>query len=218
MELKAKQLHSPGYSLLFDIIAIPNEAFFISIDEFVDLCGIPCQVFFFNDLYTAACFEVRTSVHPILNLCTYWFTADFAISFSMLYTIHILQWISLLYTLFAMLNMKQCDQLLVTRIGIVISCVWAKRILFNIRRVFNKDWDKNAKKNFNWKLHFGDFEMFKVLSPKLNILLPTPHYCWNTWLKPFSTILINIPCVAFMISFLLTKWQLLSFFFTLGKR
>ncbi len=41
MDLKSKNLYSPGYKLLFDIIAIPNEAFFIPIDEFVDACGIP---------------------------------------------------------------------------------------------------------------------------------------------------------------------------------
>ncbi len=36
-----KKLDSPHYNPLFDIISIPNEAFFISIDEFVDVCALP---------------------------------------------------------------------------------------------------------------------------------------------------------------------------------
>ncbi len=50
MDLKRKKLYSPSYNLLFDIIAIPSEAFFIQIDEFVDTCGMPCRVNLFNGL------------------------------------------------------------------------------------------------------------------------------------------------------------------------
>ncbi len=44
MDLKWKKLYSPGYNLLFDIISIPSEVFFISINEVVDACGIPSRV------------------------------------------------------------------------------------------------------------------------------------------------------------------------------
>ncbi len=40
-DLKPQKFYSPGYNLLFEIIAIPSEAFFVSINEYVDACGIP---------------------------------------------------------------------------------------------------------------------------------------------------------------------------------
>ncbi len=36
-----KKTYSPDYNLLFDIIIIPSETIFVSIDEFVDTCGMP---------------------------------------------------------------------------------------------------------------------------------------------------------------------------------
>ncbi len=50
MGLKPKKLHSPGYNLLFDIIAIPSQQFFVPIDEFVNAYSIPHQVLLFNSL------------------------------------------------------------------------------------------------------------------------------------------------------------------------
>ncbi len=50
MDLKPKRLYSPDYNLLFDIIAISGEAFFVLIYEFIDACGIQCQVLLFDGL------------------------------------------------------------------------------------------------------------------------------------------------------------------------
>ncbi len=50
MDIKTKKLYSPGYNLLFNIIVIPTEAVFVLIDEFVDACGIPHQVLFFEKI------------------------------------------------------------------------------------------------------------------------------------------------------------------------
>ncbi len=38
MYLKPKKLYPPGYNLLVNVIAMPSEAFFLWIDEFVDAC------------------------------------------------------------------------------------------------------------------------------------------------------------------------------------
>ncbi len=47
INLKPKKLYSAGYTsnLLFDIIAIHKEAFFILIDEFVDACALHTSVY-----------------------------------------------------------------------------------------------------------------------------------------------------------------------------
>ncbi len=50
MDLKPKKLYSPRYNLLFNIIAIPSEAFFVSIKEFVDAHSIPCWVLLFEKI------------------------------------------------------------------------------------------------------------------------------------------------------------------------
>ncbi len=50
MDLKPKKLYSTGYELLFGIITIPSETFFLSIDEFVDVCSIAWYVHLFDSL------------------------------------------------------------------------------------------------------------------------------------------------------------------------
>ncbi len=45
--LNQKNFKSPDYNILFNMIAIFSEAFFVSISEFVDACGIPGQVLLF---------------------------------------------------------------------------------------------------------------------------------------------------------------------------
>ncbi len=50
MDLKPKKIYFLGYNLLFDIIGILGEAFFISIDEFVDDCSIPHWLLLFDSL------------------------------------------------------------------------------------------------------------------------------------------------------------------------
>ncbi len=71
MDLKPKTLYSSGYDLLFDIIAIPSEAFFVSINEFADACGIPHQVLRFDGLPLQGLSVIP--IHPAMNLCTYHF-------------------------------------------------------------------------------------------------------------------------------------------------
>ncbi len=51
VDLNPKQLHSSGYNLPFDIIAIPSNAFLM--DEFVNACSTQCRVFLFKKLVTA---------------------------------------------------------------------------------------------------------------------------------------------------------------------
>ncbi len=71
MDLKPKKLYSPGFNLLFDIIAVSSEAFFISIDEFVHACSIPHELHLFDGLLLRV-----VLVHPALNLCTHCFTVS----------------------------------------------------------------------------------------------------------------------------------------------
>ncbi len=96
MDLEPKKLYFPGYNLLFDIIAIPSEVFFKSIDEFVNACSILHWVLLFSGLSLwGLSFPL---VHPTLNLCTHWLTVDFVITFYTLFTTYILAWISLFET------------------------------------------------------------------------------------------------------------------------
>ncbi len=55
-----------SYNLLFDIIIIPSEAFFISIDEFVDACGITIPGLFFSKKLVAA-FRARSQLHDQMS-------------------------------------------------------------------------------------------------------------------------------------------------------
>ncbi len=55
-----KKHYSPGYKLLCDIITISSEAFFISINEFVDAYGIPCQQGPFSQQPTTSMFVAHT--------------------------------------------------------------------------------------------------------------------------------------------------------------
>ncbi len=80
IDLKRKKpLYSPCYNPLFYIITIPSEAFFISIDEFVDTCSVPCRVFLFDSLLLHGLLLVL--VHPTLNLWVRQLTTDFVIPF-----------------------------------------------------------------------------------------------------------------------------------------
>ncbi len=72
MDLKPKKLYSTGYNLLFDIITIPSEAFFIWINEFADACGIPHPVLVFNSLPLRGLSLVL--ICPTLIFCTHWFS------------------------------------------------------------------------------------------------------------------------------------------------
>ncbi len=49
---QTKKLYSPVYNLIFNIITIPNEAIFVSSDEFVDTSSITHQSFFSKKLVT----------------------------------------------------------------------------------------------------------------------------------------------------------------------
>ncbi len=93
MDLKQKELYPPGYNLLFNVIAIPSKAFFISIDEFVDACGMPHWVLLFDGLPLWG--SLLILICPALNFCTPQFTVDFVVTFYVPYTKHILAWISL---------------------------------------------------------------------------------------------------------------------------
>ncbi len=93
MDLKSKKLYSPGYNLRFDITAIPIETFFISIDEFVDACGIPLQFLLFDSPLLRG--STLVLIHPALNLCTHRFTVDFVMTLCVPYTMHILTCFSL---------------------------------------------------------------------------------------------------------------------------
>ncbi len=88
-------LHYLHHNLLFDIITITSETIFISIDEFVDACGIPHWLL-------SNCLSLQGSslvlICPTFNLCTHWFTVDFVIIFCVPYTTHNFVWISLLET------------------------------------------------------------------------------------------------------------------------
>ncbi len=88
MDFKPKNLYSLGYNILFDIIAIPSEAFFISIAGFVDACGIPCRVLLFICLVLQSLLLVLLS--PALNRCTHQFAVDFVSTFCTPYTMYIL--------------------------------------------------------------------------------------------------------------------------------
>ncbi len=48
MDHKLKKLYSPGYNLLFDIIAILKWGILISVDQFVDACGISHWVLLYD--------------------------------------------------------------------------------------------------------------------------------------------------------------------------
>ncbi len=88
MDLKPKKLYSLGYNLLFNVIAIPNVAFFISIAEFVDACGIPQLILLFNGVSLRGFLLVL--IHLTLNLCIYQFTVNFVITFCAPYITFIL--------------------------------------------------------------------------------------------------------------------------------
>ncbi len=88
MDFKPKKLYSPGFNLLFNIVAIPSNAFFILIDEFVHACGILCWVLLFNSLPLSGMSLVL--IHPALNLRTHQFTVNCAITLHTSYTKHIL--------------------------------------------------------------------------------------------------------------------------------
>ncbi len=83
MGLKPKKLYSPGYNLLFDLITISSQAFFVSINEFVDASPIPCWAILFNGLLLQGLSLIL--VCPTLSLYTHQFTVDFD---NILYTIH----------------------------------------------------------------------------------------------------------------------------------
>ncbi len=57
MRIRLKN-YSPGYDLLFDIITIPSEAFFVSINEFVDAHSIPRHILLFNSLCAGSRYAV----------------------------------------------------------------------------------------------------------------------------------------------------------------
>ncbi len=97
-----KKNYSLGYNLLFDIVTIPCEAFFILVDDFVDACGISCRFLFFNSL--PLCSSLLIVVCSTLNLCTHQFIVDFVITFCPPYTTYILMWISLLKTFSSIKN------------------------------------------------------------------------------------------------------------------
>ncbi len=77
MDLKPKKFCSPGYNLLFDIIATLSNAYFVSIAEFVDACDIHDWVPFFNHLFLQV--SSLLLVRSALNLYTHQFTVDFVI-------------------------------------------------------------------------------------------------------------------------------------------
>ncbi len=97
-----KKLYSLSYHLFFDIITVPSKAIFVSIDEFVDACGIPRQVLLFDSLPLRI--SLLVLVCPTLNLCTVQLAADFVITFCTQYTVRILVWISLLETFSSIKN------------------------------------------------------------------------------------------------------------------
>ncbi len=71
MGLKPKQLYSPGYNSLFDVITILSDLvrhFVVLINEFVGACGIPCRVFLFGSLPLWGSLFIL--VHSTSNLCT----------------------------------------------------------------------------------------------------------------------------------------------------
>ncbi len=87
VDLKLKKLYFPGYNRpTFWHIDIPSEAFFVSIDESVDACGIPYQVLLFDGLPLQGLSLVL--IHPTLNFCTCRSTVDFVLIFCAPYTIH----------------------------------------------------------------------------------------------------------------------------------
>ncbi len=79
MDLKPKKLCFPSYNLLTDITALPSEAIFILIDEFVDACDIPYWVLLLNGLPLGDLSHVL--VRSTLNFCTHQFIVDFVITF-----------------------------------------------------------------------------------------------------------------------------------------
>ncbi len=96
LNLKSIKLYSPGYNLLFNIIAIPSDAFFILMNEFVDACNIPQQVLIEGLPFRG--FSLVCSHSSSLGLSTRQFAVDFVITFyetAPTDTAHILAWISL---------------------------------------------------------------------------------------------------------------------------
>ncbi len=85
MNLRPKKFYSSGYKLIFNIIALHRETFFVFIDEFVDACGIPHRVLLFDSLPLRGLLLIF--VHPVLNLCTHQFTVNFC--YNILYAIYL---------------------------------------------------------------------------------------------------------------------------------
>ncbi len=82
-----KKLYFPGCKLLFDIVTILNEVFFISIDELVDACGVPQWVHFWRS--TALVFVALTNLSHLESLYPKQFTADSVITFYVVHTLSI---------------------------------------------------------------------------------------------------------------------------------
>ncbi len=88
MHLKPKKkLYSPVYNLLYTIIAIPSEALFVWINEFISDCNVLCRVLLFDGLLLRSLMLIF--ICSTLNLCTLQFTVDFLITFCSPYTAHI---------------------------------------------------------------------------------------------------------------------------------
>ncbi len=76
IDLKQKKC-SPGHNLLFDLIVIPSEAFFIFIDEFLDVSGVPHQVLFekISQLFSDFLHHEKAVLprsHAGQAMCEYW--------------------------------------------------------------------------------------------------------------------------------------------------
>ncbi len=93
IDLKPKNLYSPGYKPLLDIITIPRKAFFISIDKLADACGTPHQSLLFDSLSLRGLSLVL--IRATLNLSTQRFTVDLVIKFCVPHIAYIIVWISL---------------------------------------------------------------------------------------------------------------------------
>ncbi len=78
LDVRSKNFFSPGYNLLFDIISIPNEVFFLLIDEFVDACNILSHVLHFDSLplqdtsLVLVCFTLNHCAVPIGSQLILW--------------------------------------------------------------------------------------------------------------------------------------------------
>ncbi len=84
MDLKPEKLYSPDFSLFFDIIAIPSKVFCISIDEFLDVYGIPHQFLLFDNILLQGLSLVL--IHLVSNLRAHCFTVDFVIIYAPYHT------------------------------------------------------------------------------------------------------------------------------------